>query len=85
MAGDAGVVAQFLNELFAGFRANIGKQKGVFDILPIGFGELILGEDVEQCPAERVAGLGQARLEPLHAGTGGFRGFDGWGRGFSYG
>lgn len=85
LACDAGVVAQFLNELFAGFRAHVGKQEGVFDVLPVGFGELVLGEDVEQGLAERVAGLGQARLEALHAGAGGFGGFDGWGRGFSYG
>ena len=85
LAGDAGVVAQFLNELFAGFRAHVGKQEGVFDVLPVGFGELILGEDVEQGLAERIARLGQARLEALHAGAGGFRGFDGWDRGFSYG
>ena len=75
LACDAGVVAQFLDELFAGFRAHVGKQKGVFDVLPVGFGELILGEDVEQGFAERVAGLGQARLEALHAGAGGFGGF----------
>ena len=83
--GDAGGVAQFLNELFAGVRAHGGKQEGVFDVLPVGFGELILGEDGEQGLAERIARLGQARLEALHAGAGGFRGFDGWDRGFSYG
>ena len=85
MAGDAGVVAQFLHQLLAGFRADIGEQQGVFDVFPIGFGQLILGKDVEQGLAERIARLGQARLEALHAGAGGFRGFDGWGRGFSYG
>ena len=77
MAGDAGVVAQFLNELFAGFRAHVGKQEGVFDVLPVGFGKLILRKNVEQSLAERIARLGQARLEALHAGAGGFRGFDG--------
>ena len=85
MAGDAGVVAQLLHQLLARLRADVSEQQGVFDVLPVGFGELVLGEDVEQGLAERIAGLGQARLEALHAGAGGFRGFDGWGRGFSYG
>lgn len=75
MAGDAGVVAQFLNELFAGFRAHVGKQEGVFDVLPVGFGELILRKNVEQGLAERIAGFRQARLKTLHARAGGFGGF----------
>ena len=61
--------------MLARLRADVSEQQGVFDVLPVGFGELILGEDVEQGFAERVAGLGQASLEALHAGAGGFGGF----------
>lgn len=75
LACDSGVVAQFLDELFAGFRANIGKQKGVFDVFPVGFGKLILRKNVEQSLAERIAGFRQARLKTLHARAGGFGGF----------
>ena len=54
--------------------ANIGEQKGVFDVFPIGFGELILRKNVEQGLAERIAGFLQPRLKTLHARTGGFGG-----------
>lgn len=75
LACDSGVVAQFLDELFAGFRAHVGKQEGVFDVFPVGFGKLILRKNVEQSLAERIAGFRQARLKTLHARAGGFGGF----------
>ena len=52
-------VAQVIDQLGGSFRTDVGKQQRVFDVLPIGLGEIVFGEDVEQGLAERVAGLGQ--------------------------
>ena len=72
-AGDAGVIAQLIDELFGGIRADIGHKQRVFDVLPIRFGQVILGEDVEQGLAEGVRTVRQARLQTGHAGGRGFR------------
>ena len=77
-AGDAGVIAQLIDELFGGIRADICHKQRVFDILPISFRQVILGENVEQGFAEGVRAVRQARLQTGHAGSRRFRG--GFGR-----
>ena len=72
-AGDAGVVAQFIDQLLGSIRADIGHEQRVLDILPISLGQVVLGEDVEQGLAEGVRAVRQARLQTGHAGGSGFR------------
>ena len=73
-AGDAGVIAQLIDELFGGIRADIGHKQRVLDILPVSLGQVILGEDVEQGLAEGVRAIREARFQPGHARGRGFRG-----------
>ena len=56
---DAGVGSQVIDQLGGSIRTDVGKQQCVFDVFPIGLGEIVFGEDVEQGLAERVAGLGK--------------------------
>ena len=72
-AGDAGIVAQFIDQLLGSIRADIGHEQRVLDILPISLGQVVLSENVEQGLAEGVRAVRQARLQTGHAGGRRFR------------
>lgn len=72
---DAGVGSQVIDQLGGSIRTDVGKQQCVFDVFPIGLGEIVFGEDVEQGLAERVAGLGKFCLESGQSRADRFGGF----------